>query len=169
MRLHNYPNHLRKLKRFDGTTVDLATIDILRDRERGVPRYNAFRRLFHLPQADSFEKLTDNRDWARELREIYRDVDNVDLLPGMLAEPLPEGMAFGDTAFRVFILMASRRLNSDRFFTSHFTPEVYSPLGIEWVRDNTMSTVLLRHFPELAPALAHVENAFWPWNSVRMS
>lgn len=169
MRLHNFPNHLRTLKRFDGSTIDLATIDVLRDRERGVPRYNEFRKLLHLPTVGSFEELTDNPEWARELRAVYRDVDDVDLLTGTLAEPLPEGMAFGDTQFRVFILMASRRLNSDRFFTNDFTPEVYSPVGMEWVRDNTMKTVLLRHFPTLTPALAHVENAFWPWRSVRLS
>jgi hypothetical protein len=167
--LHNYPNHLRNLKRFDGTTVDLATIDVLRDRERGVPRYTEFRRLFHLPVPTRFEELTDNPDWARELREVYGEVDKVDLLTGMLSEPLPSGMAFGDTAFRVFILMASRRLNSDRFFTTDFTPQVYSLVGIEWVRDNTMSSVLLRHFPALTPALAHQKNAFWPWNIVRLS
>jgi hypothetical protein len=169
MRLHNYPNHLRMLRRFDGSLVDLATIDVLRDRERGVPRYNEFRRLFHLPIASSFEEITDNPEWARELREVYGEVDQVDLLPGMLAEPLPEGMAFGDTAFRVFILMASRRLNSDRFFTTDFTPEIYTPLGMQWIRDNTMSSVLLRHYPELAPALAYTKNAFWPWNPIRLS
>ena len=169
MRLHNYPNHLRTLKRFDGSVVDLATVDVLRDRERGLPRYNHFRRLLHLPMVSSFEQLTDDPEWARELRTVYGHVDQVDLLPGMLAEPLPPGMAFGDTAFRIFILMASRRLNSDRFFTTDFTPEVYSTVGMEWIRDNTMSTVLLRHFPALAPALAHVKNAFWPWNSVRLS
>ena len=46
--LHNYPNFLRKLTRPEqfgvAETVDLAAIDILRDRERGVPRYNRFRR-----------------------------------------------------------------------------------------------------------------------------
>jgi hypothetical protein len=169
LRLHNYPNYLRKLRRFDGTTVDLATVDLVRDRERGVPRYNDFRELFHLPRARSFEKLTDNPEWARELRDVYRDVDQVDLLTGALAEPLPPGMAFGDTAFRVFILMASRRLNSDRFFTTHFTPEIYSPVGMAWLRDNTFSQVLLRHFPALAPALSHVKNTFYPWNEVRLS
>ncbi len=44
--LHNYPNTLRDLDRLDsnGVFFDIATIDILRDRERGVPRYCAFRR-----------------------------------------------------------------------------------------------------------------------------
>lgn len=169
LRLHNFPNHLRALRRFDGTTVDLATIDVLRDRERGILRYNAFRRALQLPAPSSFEELTDNPEWARELRDVYGDVERVDLLAGTLAEPLPPGMAFSDTQFRIFILMASRRLNSDRFFTTDFTPEIYTPLGMEWIRDNTFSSVLLRHFPSLAPALSHVKNAFSPWNALRMS
>jgi hypothetical protein len=78
-------------------------------------------------------------------------------------------MGFSDTAFRLFILMASRRLNSDRFFTTDFTPEIYSPLGMQWVRDNDLRTVLLRHFPALSGALSHTKNAFAPWSAVRLS
>jgi hypothetical protein len=36
-----------------------------------------------------------------------------------------------------------------------------------WVRDNSMRTVLLRHFPTLAPALAGVANPFAPWRTPR--
>ena len=45
--------------------------------------------------------------------------------------------------------MASRRLKSDRFFTNDYTPEVYTPEGLDWVESNTMVDVLLRHHPEL--------------------
>jgi len=169
LRLHNYPQLLRKLERSDGSVVDLATIDVLRDRERGVPPYTELRRHLHLPVPKTFEELTDNPEWARELRDVYAHVDLVDPLPGMLAEPLPPGMALSDTAFRIFILMASRRLSSDRFFTTDFTPEVYSPLGMQWIRDNDMRTVLLRHFPALSAALSHSQNAFAPWSAMRLS
>jgi hypothetical protein len=83
----------------------------------------------------------------------------------MFGERLPRGFGFSDTAFRIFILMASRRLKSDRFFTVDFTPEVYTPEGMTWLDDNTMSTVLLRHYPELAHSLKDVRNAFAPWAS----
>jgi hypothetical protein len=165
--LHNCPKGLQEFKKADGTTVDLATIDVLRVRERGVPRYNEFRRLFRLKPASSFEELTDNPLWAEELRQVYGDVERVDLMIGMYAEPKPKGFGFSDTAFRVFILMASRRLESDRFLTDCFRPDVYTPAGFAWVKDNTMRTVLLRHFPELEPALRGVENPFAPWMPVR--
>jgi hypothetical protein len=125
--LHNYPKHLQQLEKADGELVDLAAIDIMRIRERGVPRYNEFRRLFRLKPAASFEELTDNPACAEELRQIYGDVEKVDLMVGLYAEPKPPGFGFSDTAFRVFILMASRRLESDRFFTTDFRPEVYTP------------------------------------------
>jgi hypothetical protein len=99
------------------------------------------------------------------MRDVYDgDIDAVDLQVGLLAEPLPPGFGFSDTAFRIFILMASRRLKSDRFFTDDYSPEVYSAEGIDWVERNGMRDVLLRHHPELAPALEGVPNAFAPWN-----
>ncbi|MGE5691291.1 MAG: peroxidase family protein [Pseudomonadota bacterium] len=165
--LHNYPRSLQLLKRPDGTEVDLAATDILRIRERGVPRYNEFRRRFHLKPAATFEELTPNPEWAEQLRRVYGDVERVDLMIGLYAEQPPKGFGFSDTAFRVFILMASRRLKSDRFFTRDYTPETYTQAGLDWIDDSTMIDVLTRHYPEVAPALEGVDNAFAPWKRVR--
>ena len=83
----------------------------------------------------------------------------------------------------MFILNASRRLFSDRFFTSSFRPEFYTTLGVRWVNNNgpdgevdgaggpnghrrpvsPLKRVLLRTMPELAPELGPVVNAFDPW------
>lgn len=165
--LHNFPQSLQHITRADGEVIDLAAIDVMRNRERGVPRYNEFRRLLHMRVPKTFDELTSNPVWARELREVYDgDIDKVDLLVGSYAEPLPRGFAFSDTAFRIFVLMASRRLRSDRFFTDSYTPRIYTEDGLNWVAENTMSTVLLRHFPELSSALKGVSNAFGTWNSV---
>jgi len=166
IQLHNYPRALQRLERLDGSLIDLAAIDVLRIRERGVPRYNDFRRLLHLEPAATFEEITANPEWAQELREVYGDVDRVDLMVGMYAEQPPPGFGFSDTAFRIFVLMASRRLKSDRFFTADYTPEVYTQAGLDWIEANDMRSVLLRHFPGLAPALRGVKNAFAPWARV---
>lgn len=166
--LHNYPRFLQDFKRPDNDIhMDLAATDIMRSRELGVPRYNEFRKLLHLPPANTFEDITDHPEWAEEMRQVYHnEIDQVDLLVGMYAERRPQGFAFSDTAFRIFILMASRRLNSDRFFTTDFTPQVYTPEGMEWIKNNSMLTVLLRHYPELQASLHNIKNAFIPWNDV---
>lgn len=99
--LHNYPRFMQQLEREDSPTIDLASVDILRDRERGIPRYNEFRRLIDMPPAGNFDELTDNKGWAEELRRVYEgDIEKVDLMVGMYAEPLPRGFAFSETAFR---------------------------------------------------------------------
>ena len=114
--LHNYPRHLQNLVRDDGERLDLAAVDILRDRERGVPRYNQFRRLLRKEPVKSFDELTENPAWRKQIKEVYNgDLEKVDLMTGLFAEPLPEGFGFSETAFRIFVLMASRRLKSDRF------------------------------------------------------
>jgi Animal haem peroxidase len=165
--LHNHPRALQNHVRMNGDRVDLGTIDILRDRERGVRRYNDFREKLRKPRVERFEDLTANPQWNEEIRDTYDgDIDRVDLQVGLLGEPLPPGFGFSDTAFRIFILMASRRLKSDRFFTNDYTPEVYTPEGIEWVEQNTMVDVLLRHHPELEPALRGVPNPFAPWRKL---
>ena len=116
-----------------------------------------------MPQ--TFDEVTGNRAWARELHDVYGGrIEDLDLIPGLMAEDLPEGFAFSDTAFRIFILMASRRLNSDRFFTDSFTDEVYTPEGMTWIADNTMRSVLARHCPDLEPTMTKLPNAFGIWD-----
>jgi hypothetical protein len=164
--LHNFPRALQEFDR-EGELFDLGATDILRNRERGVPRYNRFREAFHKAPVRRFDHLTTNAASAEEIRRVYDgDIDAVDAMIGFFAEPLPKGFGFSDTAFRVFILMATRRLKSDRFFTDDYDAEHYTKAGMQWIDDNSMKTVLLRHFPELEPALGPVENAFEPWSRV---
>jgi hypothetical protein len=164
--------------------IDVAALDLIRDRERGVPRFNEFRRQIGLKSLDSFDDFVDQRlpedsefrqmqeAVVEKIREIYgthvcddskiitnaqRDADgnlltdclghpdgtvvdnieDVDMVVGWLAEyTRPHGFAISETQFHVFIINASRRLFSDRFFTSSFRPEMYSHLGYDWVLNN---------------------------------
>jgi hypothetical protein len=231
--LRNHPQFLQNLNirpRFD-TTLDVPALDVIRDRERGVPRFNEFRRQIGLKTLTSFDDFIDTRldandptrkyqqELVNALREVYgqhkcdalkvitsaqrnddgssindclghtngADVDNiedVDIVVGFLAETTrPHGFAISETQFHIFIINASRRLYSDRFFTSSFRPEYYSHVGHEWVMNNgpgdpqmeegepnghkqhvlPMKRVLLRTMPELKDELKTVVNAFDPW------
>jgi hypothetical protein len=233
--LQNHPQFLQNLElprlRTETGRIDVAALDLLRDRERGVPRFNEFRRQYGLKQLTGFDDFIDPRlpadspERAEQqrlvglIREIYGqhrcdaskiiteaqrnddgtpindclghadgsmvdNVEDVDTVVGWLAEfARPHGFAISETQFQVFILNASRRLFSDRFFTSSFRPEFYSHLGVRWVNDNgpdgkvmekgtpnghaieisPLKRVLLRTIPELGPELAHVVNVFDPW------
>jgi Animal haem peroxidase len=233
--LQNHPQFLQNLKmpRLQSSTqqIDVAALDLIRDRERGVPRYNEFRRQYGLKQLTSFDDFVDTRlpedspvrheqaQLVTLLRDVYGqhpcdaskkiteaqlnddrspindclgyqngslvdNIEDVDTVVGWLAEfRRPHGFAISETQFVVFILNASRRLFSDRFFTSSFRPEFYTTFGVDWVTNNgpgpemmeqgapnghaqpvsPMKRVLLRTMPELAEELQGVVNAFDPW------
>ena len=164
--LYNYPRSLQQLERLNGERIDLSVVDIVRDRRRGVPRFNDFRAALHKPRVRHWEELTNDPETVRKLRDLYGTIDMVDTMVGLHAEPPPEGFGFSDTAFRVFILMASRRLQSDRFLTVDYRPEIYSPFGLDWIDKNGMTSVILRHCPELAAVLPRTASAFAPWRPI---
>lgn len=164
--LHNFPKTLQNLER-EGEIIDLSVVDIVRTRARRVPRYNEFRKGLHMPPVTEWDDLTASPETNRILKELYGDIDKVDTVIGLLGETPPDGFGFSDTAFRVFILMASRRLQSDRFLTTDFRPEIYTPLGMDWIARNGMKSVLLRHFPEFASVLPKNATAFAPWSVVQ--
>ena len=128
---NNYPHFMRELVSPDGVTRDLGTVDILRDRERGVPRYTTFRRLLRLSVPKTFEELTGgDAALAARLSKAYGgEIDKVDALVGSHSEPVIPGFGFSETAFRVFILMASRRLKSDRFIATSWNEATYTKEG----------------------------------------
>jgi hypothetical protein len=233
--LQNHPVFLQNLAlpRLQSATgkIDVVALDLIRDRERGVPRFNEFRRQYGLKQLTGFDDFVDRRlpqgsperleqeRLVGVLREVYGqhrcdaskvitsaqanpdgtpitdclghpdgsvvdNIEDVDTVVGWLSEfTRPHGFAISETQFQVFILNASRRLFSDRFFTSSFRPEFYTHLGVQWVTDNgpdgkvtekgrpnghreevsPLKRVLLRTLPELTPELTHVVNAFDPW------
>ena len=163
--LHNYPRSLQKFER-NGELIDLSVVDLVRTRRRGVPRYNDFRAGLHMPRIKHWEDLCDDQESVRRMKELYRSVDEVDTMVGLFAETPPPGFGFSDTAFRIFLLMASRRLQSDRFLTVDFRPEIYSPFGMDWIASNGMTSVILRHCPDLAGLLPRTTSAFAPWRPV---
>jgi tetratricopeptide (TPR) repeat protein len=175
LELNNYPRFMQELSIPGNPLFDMGTVDILRARERGVPRYNEFRRQLGMNPIRSFEDLTDDPRQVQQLKDVYganpEDVEKLDLLIGTLSEgenQRPTGFGFGETMFQIFILNATRRLQADRFYTDNYNEETYTREGLEWIDAATLKTVLLRNFPELAQTgLANIANAFEPWDPDR--
>ncbi|MCY4369341.1 MAG: peroxidase [bacterium] len=169
--LNNYPDFMRELSIPGNPLFDMGAVDILRARERGIPRYNEFRRQLGLNPIRTFDDLTDDREQVEKLKAVYGDqpddVEKLDLLIGTLGEGhRPAGFGFGETLFQIFILNATRRLQADRFYTVDYNEQTYTKDGLAWIDDSDLKTVLLRHFPELAhTGLGNVTNAFEPWDT----
>jgi hypothetical protein len=81
--LRNHPKFLQSLSmpRLNSASgkIDVAALDLIRDRERGIPRYNEYRRQYGLKQLTKFDDFIDLREaknseqqeLVKLLREIY--------------------------------------------------------------------------------------------------
>lgn len=182
--LNNFPQFMQKLEVPGHNVMDIGMLDVLRDRERGVPRYNQFRRaiglkpirtysdFFHNDGNMDSKELSRRQGVVEKFKKVYGvtadgkdNVEAIDLLAGTLAEEVrPKNYGFGETMFHIFILMASRRLMADPYFTTHYNAKSYTQAGIEWVDNNTFGSVITRHMPELKDKIAGLPTAFSPWN-----
>lgn len=162
---NNYPNFLTQVKLPDNKTVNVGVIDIIRDRERLGLRYNELRRQLKLQPLTSFSDLAVTKQEAQELKQIYdNNVELVDVFVGLMAEAnWPAGYGFSTTAFYIFIIMASRRLETDRFYKEYFNPDIYTQFGIDYISKTNFKNILLRHVPCLSNNLRNVTNIFAPW------
>jgi len=152
--LKNYPRSLYDIDIGSGETINLAEIDITRDRERGIPRYNDARRQLLLTPYKSINDLTDNEEELDLLKSVYSDVEQVDFMVGCLVDrDRPEGFAFGIVPYYIFVVMASRRLLSDRFFQEGLNEENYSNIGLKYIKDTRFQDILKRQFPDMRNAV----------------
>ncbi|KAK7320158.1 hypothetical protein RJT34_04892 [Clitoria ternatea] len=172
--LWNYPTWLRNLIAHDingedrPDPVDMAIMEVYRDRERGVARYNEFRRNLLMIPISKWEDFTDDEEVIEALKEVYEDdVEKMDLIVGLHAEKKIRGFAISETAFFIFLVMASRRLEADRFFTTNFNSRTYTDEGLEWVnKTETLKDVIDRHFPEMTEKWMRSSSAFSVWDSM---
>nr|XP_043608718.1 alpha-dioxygenase 2 [Erigeron canadensis] len=171
--LWNYPSWMRNLVAHDidgderPERVDMASLEIYRDRERKVPRYNEFRRNMLMIPITKWEDLTDDEEVVEALYEVYgNDVEKLDLLVGIHAEKKIKGFAISETAFFIFVLIASRRLEADRFFTTNFNSQAYTEKGLEWINKvESLKDVIDRHFPDMSKTWMRCSSAFSVWDS----
>ncbi|CAM9889912.1 unnamed protein product [Ascophyllum nodosum] len=173
--LFNYPRFFRSVAPttnegipLSDEPIDLAALDVYRDRSRGVPRFNDMRRALNMNPIKKWSDLTKDEEYQQDaLQEVYGDdVELCDVLVGNLAEDKIDGFAISETSFHIFIAMASRRIEADRFFTSDFTPEVYSEEGYERVTQiEGLKDLLKLHFPDIAEQIPSKYSAFKPWGA----
>lgn len=109
-----------------GVRLDLASLNIQRGRDHGLPSYVEMRALLGLPAIDSFDDITSNASLAGAMAGQYGDVSKVDLYVGQLAEDHMPGASVGPTLAAGLVEQFSRLRDGDRFwfqFDDSFTEE----------------------------------------------
>lgn len=146
---------------FDGVEnaggVDLATANIQRGREMGLPSYMQTRKLLGLSTpAHDFTTITKNTETRRRLQTAYdRDVEKVDLWVGGISEDPAQGSLVGETFSEIIRDQFVRLRDGDRFYYEllEFPDELkerYSRIEFIMSKPMTMRDIIFRNTDILA-------------------
>jgi len=95
---------------------DLATLNIQRCRDHGLPNYNDARAAVGLARRNSIADISSDPETRARLLSIYTDIDNVDAWVAGLAEDRAPGALVGEFFFMVLKEQFERLRDGDRFW-----------------------------------------------------
>lgn len=95
---------------------DLASLNIQRGRDHGLPNYNSVREQLGLSRAESFADITSDDELQAKLTSVYESVDDVDVWVGALAEDHVRGGSVGELTRTVLLEQFTALRDGDRFW-----------------------------------------------------
>ncbi|XP_059163647.1 peroxidase-like isoform X2 [Physella acuta] len=111
---HLFENQEGPMKGFD-----LLALNLQRSRDHGLPSYNDFRELCHLPRVKSFKDPVLG-EGGLKFKEVYAHPDDIELFSGGINEKPFKGGIVGET-FNCLIARQMKALKyGDRYFFSHY-------------------------------------------------
>ena len=120
---------------------DLASLNIQRGRDHGLPSYNQVRIDLGLPPAITFSDITSNSEIQNNLSAVYGIVDDVDIWVGGLAEDHIHAALIGETFFTILKDQFERLRDGDRFWYQSYLPRYL----IRLVEKQTLAKVIRRN------------------------
>ena len=120
---------------------DLASLNIQRGRDHGLPDYNSVREAYGLHPVRSFREINPEGDAAVRLSSVYDSPDDIDPWVGMLAERHVDGAMVGETLRAVLSDQFERLRDGDRYwYQNYLRPEL-----IEVVEAQTLGVIIRRN------------------------
>ncbi|KAK7508747.1 hypothetical protein BaRGS_00000313 [Batillaria attramentaria] len=82
----------------NNVSMDLASLNIQRARDHGLPPYNDYRKYCNLPVYETFDEMYESEPERAEIfRRVYDDVKDIDIFAGGLSEKPLSGAVVGPT------------------------------------------------------------------------
>jgi hypothetical protein len=122
--------------------TDLASLNIQRGRDLGLPTYNELREALGLGRVETFADISSDPEVAARLELAYGDVDLVDLWVGALSEDHVEGGMTGELISTVLIDQFERLRDGDPFWSQNSD---LPPQEIDALWSTTLSDVIERN------------------------
>ncbi len=99
-----------------GNLLDLASLNIQRGRDHGLPDYNTMREAYGLTKYTSIDQITADTSLRTKLSTTYADVDSIDPWIGMLCETHLSGKSVGELLNAVLKDQFQRLRDGDRLW-----------------------------------------------------
>ncbi len=123
---------------------DLASLNIQRGRDHGLPDYNTIRQHFLGHKASCFKDINPDMDVYENLAHAYdNDINNVDPWVGMISEKHIPGKAMGPTLYAILSDQFHRLRDADFYYFEH-DPFMSYRMKHE-IRMTTLSDILERN------------------------
>lgn len=122
---------------------DLASLNIQRGRDHGLPDYNTVRAAYGLAPKASFADISSDPNVQAALAAAYASVDDIDSWVGGLSEDRVPGSQCGELVQKVLVDQFTRLRDGDRFFYKN-----YFPTNLQLtVETQNLSKVIKRNTP----------------------
>jgi peroxidase len=120
---------------------DLASLNIQRGRDHGLPSYNDTRASYGLSRRNSFAEITADTSVQARLAAAYATVEDIDLWVGGLAEDHVAGAMVGETFRTILKDQFERVRDGDRFWHENHLPQTM----LDLVKDQTLADIIRRN------------------------
>lgn len=126
---------------------DLASLNIQRGRDHGLPPYNESRSQLGLEPVSTFSQISSDNEVVSRLQQAYGHVDDVDFWVGALAEDHLTGRSVGQLLTAVMEGQFHRTRAGDRFYYEH----ALEPSLADEVSNTRLADVIARNTGWKAP------------------
>jgi peroxidase len=120
---------------------DLASLNIQRGRDHGLPAYNVLRELMGQHPAQRFSDINADPEIVSRLAQAYGDVDSIDAWVGLLSEPPAHGALVGRTNQAILVDQFTRLRDGDRYWYEACLP---TELAL-FINSQTLAVVIRRN------------------------
>lgn len=120
---------------------DLASLNIQRGRDHGLPDYNSVREQLGLERAETFADISSDPEVQEKLAAAYDSVDEIDVWIGALAEDRVPGASVGELTRTVLAEQFTALRDGDRFWYQN----IFDGQELREIESTRLSDVIARN------------------------